>query len=194
MARKGERLTPLLKEISGCQICKGLIPQPNPVLRASSTSRILIIGQAPGTKVHASGIPWDDASGNRLRNWMGVDSETFYDEAKIAIVPMGFCYPGKGKSGDLPPRPECAPKWHESILDQLGDIRCTLLIGQYAQNYYIEDGYDTLTERVRNWREHAPRSYVLPHPSPRNQIWLKKNAWFEEEVIPHLRESIGALI
>lgn len=194
MERTSEGLTALLKEVSACQICKGLIPQPNPVLRASSSSRILIIGQAPGTKVHASGIPWNDASGNRLRDWMGVDSETFYDEAKIAIVPMGFCYPGKGKSGDLPPRPECAPKWHELILNQLGDIRCMLLIGQYAQNYYLKDGYDTLTERVRNWREHAPRTYVLPHPSPRNQIWLKKNAWFEEEVVPQLRETIGALV
>lgn len=192
--RSADGLTLLLKEISDCQICRGLIPEPNPVLRASDTSRILIIGQAPGTKVHASGIPWNDASGNRLRDWMGVDSETFYDETKIAIVPMGFCYPGKGKSGDLPPRPECAPEWHERILSELSDIRCTLLIGQYAQNYYLKDGYTTLTERVRSWREQAPRNYVLPHPSPRNQIWLKRNGWFEEEVIPHLRESIRALL
>ncbi len=187
-------LQTLLAEIRGCQICVGLIPEPNPVLRASASSRILIVGQAPGTKVHASGIPWDDASGKRLRDWMGVDSETFYDVDKVAIVPMGFCYPGKGKSGDLPPRPECAPQWHERVLTQLKDVRCTLLIGQYAQNYYLEDRHKTLTERVEHFQEIAPATYVLPHPSPRNQLWLRRNPWFEERVLPQLKETIGALL
>lgn len=187
-------ITLLLKEIEGCQICKNLIPEPNPVVRASNDSRILIIGQAPGTKVHASGIPWDDASGNRLRSWMGIESEAFYDVRNIAIVPMGFCYPGKGKSGDLPPRAECAQQWHERLLNKLGNIGCTLLIGQYAQNYYLKDNYKTLTERIEHWKDIAPKTYVLPHPSPRNQMWFKRNPWFDETVVPHLRKTIDALL
>ncbi len=184
----------LLSEIQGCEICKNLIPEPNPVVRASRISKILIVGQAPGTKVHASGIPWDDASGIRLRSWMGIDSELFYDVAKVAIVPMGFCYPGKGKSGDLPPRPECAPQWHERLLSHLEGIECTLLIGQYAQKYYLQDDFKTLTARVEHWQDFAPETYVLPHPSPRNQLWLQRNPWFEEIVIPHLRETIETLL
>lgn len=183
-------LPSLLKEIRKCQICKGAIPEPRPTLSTAETARILVIGQAPGTKVHASGIPWNDASGTRLRDWMGVANEIFYDNSKIAIIPMGFCYPGKGKSGDLPPRKECAPAWHEQLLNFLPDIKCTLLIGQYAQNYYLDDNFKTLTERVKSWKSLAPRYFVLPHPSPRNQIWLKRNAWFERETVPALQKAI----
>jgi len=173
--------------VRACTLCKATIPEPNPILRAHQDARLLIIGQAPGTKVHASGIPWDDASGKRLRQWLHMSDSDFYDESKVAIVPMGFCYPGKGKSGDLPPRPECAPKWHEQVLQQMPNIRCTLLIGQYAQQYYLPGSSKTLTERVSNWRTHAPDYFMLPHPSPRNQMWLRRNPWFEEELVPELQ-------
>ncbi|MAS25419.1 MAG: IclR family transcriptional regulator [Oceanospirillaceae bacterium] len=188
-------LIPLLSEIQTCTCCADHLPLgPRPVVRISQTARILIIGQAPGTKVHASGIPWDDASGKRLRQWMGVDDKTFYDASRIAIMPMGFCYPGKGKSGDLPPRAECAPQWHQPLKEQMPDIELTLLIGQYAQNYYLKDDVKTLTERVKNWRDFPPEYFALPHPSPRNQIWLKKNPWFEAEMIPHLQSRIKQLL
>lgn len=183
----------LLKEVRNCRLCESEIPEPRPILRASSSAKILIVGQAPGTKVHASGIPWNDASGKRLRGWMGVDDDTFYDENKIAIVPMGFCYPGKGNGGDLPPRPECAPTWHDKILAQLPNIQCTLLIGMYAQNFYLDTNHKNLTERIMSWREFAPEVFVLPHPSPRNQLWLKRNEWFEDETVPALREVIEEL-
>lgn len=184
----------LLTEVKQCSLCAGNIPAPNPVLRANTSARILVIGQAPGTKVHASGIPWDDASGKRLRQWMGVNAETFYDESRIAIVPMGFCYPGKGKSGDLPPRPECAPAWHEKVLGLMPDIQCTLLIGLYAQNYYCQTSAKTLTERVQDWQAFAPGKFLLPHPSPRNQFWFKRNPWFEHEVVPNLQRTLSSLI
>lgn len=189
-----DRLPRLLAEIRGCRSCEGLIPEPNPVLRASGDARILIVGQAPGSRVHESGIPWDDPSGNRLRDWMGLDDGEFYDVNRVAIVPMGFCYPGKGSSGDLPPRSECAAQWHERLMENLDNIRCTLLIGQYAQNYYLQDRHKTLTERVQRWRELAPRTYVLPHPSPRNQLWLRRNSWFEADVVPALRATIRRLL
>jgi len=187
-------LITLLEDISLCRICEGLIPEPRPVLRAAHSARILIIGQAPGTKVHASGIPWDDASGRRLRSWLNVDSDTFYDPALFAIVPMGFCYPGKGKSGDLPPRPECASQWHHSLLELLPGIECTLLIGRYAQQHYLENNYPTLTECVQNWRRFAPTQFVLPHPSPRNQLWLRRNSWFEEETVPALQDHVAKIL
>ena len=187
-------LDSLLTEVRSCQICKSSIPDPNPVLRAKPTARLLLIGQAPGTKVHASGIPWDDVSGKRLRQWMGVTDDEFYDDALVAIVPMGFCYPGKGKSGDLPPRSECAPQWHRVILDRLPVIRCTLLIGQYAQNYYQRSKYKNLTERVRDWGKFAPSNYVLPHPSPRNFAWLRRNPWFEQDAVPHLRNTVRCIL
>lgn len=164
------------------------------MLRASATARVLVVGQAPGTRVHASGIPWDDPSGRRLRQWMELSDEQFYDERSIAIVPMGFCYPGKGKSGDLPPRPECATTWHDSIMDLLPDIQTTLLIGQYAQGFYQPGSYATLTDRVRDWQRFAPRQFVLPHPSPRNQLWLRRNPWFEEQVIPSLQKTIHQVL
>lgn len=184
-------LIPLLNEVRACDLCAAELPLgPRPVVRASETARLLIIGQAPGTKVHASGIPWDDASGKRLRQWLQLSDSQFYDESHIAIMPMGFCYPGKGKSGDLPPRKECAPLWHAQLLEQMPDIQLTLLIGQYAQNYYGTDSYKTLTERVQHWQDYPAGVIPLPHPSPRNQIWLKKNRWFEEELVPELQARI----
>lgn len=186
----------LLREIRACRICEAHLPLgPNPVLRASATSRLLVVGQAPGTKVHATGIPWNDASGQRLRAWLGVDAETFYDERRVAIVPMGFCYPGKAPSGDLPPRPECRATWHPRLLPLLPEIRLTLLIGQYAQAYFLgARRKGSLTDTVRAWREYAPRYMPLPHPSPRNVAWFKANPWFEAEVLPTLRYQVNALL
>ncbi|MEZ9513397.1 uracil-DNA glycosylase family protein [Vibrio splendidus] len=182
----------LLKEIRQCRACEAHLSHgATPVIQAHPNARLLIIGQAPGIKVHESSIPWNDASGERLREWLGIDSDTFYDEQKVAIVPMGFCYPGKGKSGDLPPRKECAELWHNKVLQSLPNIQMTLLIGQYAQNYYLTNKTtSTLTETVRNWQRWAPDFLPLPHPSPRNNIWLKKNPWFEREVIPYIRKHI----
>jgi uracil-DNA glycosylase len=153
---------------------------------------LLIVGQAPGTKVHESGIPWNDPSGDRLRDWLELSPERFYDETDIAIVPMGFCYPGKGKSGDLPPRPECAPLWHDALLQRMPRLELTLLVGSYAQDYYLGKSGDTLTDRVRRYREFGPRFFPLPHPSPRNTLWLRRNPWFEEEVVPALRERLAS--
>lgn len=155
-------------------------------------AKILIIGQAPGTKVHASGIPWDDASGKRLRDWLGVTPAQFYDESLFAIMPMGFCYPGRGKGGDNPPRPECAPLWHERVRATLPDIKLTLLIGAYAQAHYLGSRRKaTLGDTVRAWRDYIDDGYLpLVHPSPRNQIWLKRNPWFETEIVPYLRSTI----
>lgn len=155
----------------------------------------MVIGQAPGRKVHESGIPWDDASGNRLREWMGISKEDFYDNAKIALIPMGFCYPGRGASGDLPPRPECAPTWHPAILDNMPNVQLTLLIGSFAQKYYLsEKAKKTLTETVRSFREYGGNIIPLPHPSPRNNIWLKKNAWFEKELITHITNQVQKVL
>lgn len=187
-------LDTLLSEIRQCELCKADIPEPRPVLRANVTARLLIIGQAPGTRVHSSGIPWDDASGKRLRQWLQLSPEQFYDESKVAIVPMGFCYPGKGKSGDLPPRRECAATWHERLMALLPNIECTLLIGQYAQAHYLNDSFKTLSERVKHWQEWAPRQWVLPHPSPRNQLWLRNNPNFENETVPVMRQVIHQLL
>jgi len=186
----------LLKEIKKCTYCVQHLPLgPNPVVEAHPSSSILIIGQAPGTKVHATGIPWDDASGKRLREWMGIDSKTFYDTSKIAIIPMGFCYPGRGKGGDLPPRKECAPLWHQRLLDQLPKLQLTILIGQYAQRYYLQENRKkTLTETVKAFKDYLPNFLPLVHPSPRNQIWMKKNEWFEIEVIPVLQKSVKVIL
>jgi uracil-DNA glycosylase len=157
---------------------------------------VLIVGQAPGTKVHASGIPWDDASGKRLRDWMGVGPDAFYDETKFAIVPMGFCYPGRGKGGDNPPRPECAPLWHNRVREHLPNIELTLLIGSYAIAHYLgEKRKATLGETVRAWHDYAPLGFLpLVHPSPRNQMWLRRNPWFEEEIVPYLRQRVAAAL
>ena len=188
-------LRDLLADIRACRHCEGQLPLgANPVLRASASARVLIVGQAPGTRVHATGIPWNDPSGDRLRTWLQLDRETFYDESKIAIVPMGFCYPGKGKSGDLPPRPECAQLWHERLLLQMPALELVLLVGSYAQNHYLGKSRETLTERVRRWRDFSPRYIPTPHPSPRNTLWLRRNPWFEEEVVPEMGRRVRQLL
>ena len=183
----------LLEDIRSCEICKDHLPLgPRPIVAGHPKSKILIIGHAPGTKVHETGIPWDDQSGKQLRKWMGVTDETFYDQTKIAQMPMGFCYPGKGKSGDLPPRPECAPQWHQQLLDQMPNLKLTILIGQYSQRYYLGNRMEkNLTTTVRNFEKYLPDYFVLPHPSPRNRFWLSKNPWFAENVLPHLKDVVA---
>ena len=186
-----------LQEIQRCQICAAhLALGPRPVVRAASTAKLLIIGQAPGTRVHETGVPWNDPSGDRLRDWLNVGREVFYDDSQIAIMPMGFCYPGVAKNGgDAPPRPECAPAWHAKILQHLPNLELTLLVGGYAQAYYLGgERLKTMTETVRNWRQYSPQFVVTPHPSWRNTAWLKKNRWFEKEIIPYLRGRIGPLL
>ncbi|MCG6306688.1 uracil-DNA glycosylase family protein [Vibrio vulnificus] len=184
-------LEPLLTQIRACQVCASALPLgANPVVQAHSEAKILIIGQAPGTKVHHTSIPWNDASGNRLREWLDIEKQTFYNPKQIAIMPMGFCYPGQGQSGDLPPRKECAPLWHEALLKHLPNIELTLLIGQYAQNRYLSNKPKTLTETVQNWQAWLPGYLPLPHPSPRNTLWLRKNPWFEEQTVPYLRQQV----
>ncbi len=184
----------LLREIAHCRVCAAeMSVSCRPIVAAARQSKILIIGQAPGSIVHRTGIPWDDKSGDNLRQWMGVDKDAFYDTQQVAIVPMGFCYPGKGKSGDLAPRKECAPLWHKPLLDEMPDIALTLLIGKYAQDYYLgSDAYRTLTETVRHYETYLPQYFVLPHPSPRNNIWMKQNEWFKVEVLPALRDIVQA--
>lgn len=185
----------LLTEAGQCTHCADSLPMgPRPVVQAASSARVLIAGQAPGRRVHETGIPFNDASGNRLRAWLGMDEATFYDPAQVAILPMGFCYPGKGRSGDLPPRPECAPLWRQSLLDQLPDIRLTLVIGQYAQAWHLPARPGSVTDTVRAWRTWWPQRVPLPHPSPRNQGWLKRHPWFEQELLPALRAQVAAVL
>ena len=186
----------LKKEILACKLCEKHLPLgPRPVFQISPEARILIVGQAPGRKVHETGLPFNDPSGDRLRQWLGVDRETFYDEKKFAIVPMGFCFPGTGKGGDLPPRPECAEEWRSPLLSHLKDLQLTLILGQYAQDWHLGDRKKkTLTATVENWKEYWPELVVLPHPSPRNIRWFKKNSWFEEEIIPKLQKRVSQLL
>ena len=186
----------LCSQAKSCKTCSGKIPfDPNPVFQVRKSSKVLIVGQAPGTKVQQTGIPWNDPSGEELRRWMDVDREQFYDAEVFGILPMGLCYPGKGKSGDLPPRPECAPLWHPKFLDEMKEIRLVLLIGNYAQAYYLgARRKSNLTETVKSYQEYLPEFFPLVHPSPRNRIWQKRNPWFEEEVVPSLRERIFEIL
>lgn len=186
----------LVARVRACTVCAPHLPHaPRPVLRVSSTARLLIVGQAPGRRVHETGIPWNDPSGDQLRHWLGVTREVFYDETRIAIVPTGLCYPGTVNGSDLPPRPECAPLWHPPLAAAMPRIELTLLIGAYAQAYYLGRRRGrTLADTVRAWRDFAPGFLPLPHPSPRNRLWLKRNPWVEAEVIPMLRERVGSLL
>lgn len=192
----------LLRQIRACDVCAKDLPLgPRPVLNFHPESKVLIVGQAPGTKVHKTGLPWNDPSGDRLRSWMDISQEEFYDVSKYAIVPMGYCYPGKGKSGDLPPRKECEELWLEKILASVSNVELVLVIGQYAHAYYIEDREKTLTETVRAWKRYTKKSknqkyrvFPLPHPSPRNYHWLQKNPWFEKELIPDLRKALKQVL
>jgi len=188
-------ITSLLKEVRGCSICSEHLPLgPRPVLQLHPRARILVAGQAPGRKVHDSGIPFADASGNRLREWLGLSSEVFYDPQCVAILPMGFCFPGTGKAGDLPPRPECAPAWREKLIRHLKNLKLTLVIGQYAQAYYLPDAGLSVTNVVQSWRKHWPSVVPLPHPSPRNNMWLRRNPWFEEDLLPLLRIRVAEVL
>lgn len=190
-----ERIATLKEAIQDCQICDDLLPLgPRPVLQINSQARILIAAQAPGIRVHKTGIPFNDPSGDRLREWMGISREIFYDETMIALVPMGFCYPGTGKSGDLPPRKECSAKWREDVLACLPNIELTLVIGQYAMAYHLPDKFKRLTDCVKDWKAYSPNIIPLPHPSPRNNIWLKRNPWFVEDLLPDLKSRVAAIL
>ena len=188
-------LVSLLAEVRACTVCAEHLPLgPRPIVQVHPAARILIAGQAPGRRVHETGIPFNDASGERLRSWLGMSREVFYDPRQVAILPMGFCFPGTGRSGDLPPRPECAPTWRATLLSRMKKLQLTLVIGQYAQVYHLPRGGSSLTEVVQGWREFWPHTVPLPHPSPRNNLWLKRNPWFEEELIPVLRERVLAVL
>ena len=185
----------LINEIAACQVCTPYLEHgPRPIIQAHPNSKVVIIGQAPGLAVHQSGVPWKDKSGDTLREWLGIDSATFYDPVKVALLPMGFCYPGKGTSGDLPPRAECAPLWHQRVLELMTEVRLTLLIGSYAQTYYLGiQKKRTLTETVKAFEEYLPEHLVLPHPSPRNNIWQAKNPWFKKKVVPALHSTLDGV-
>jgi uracil-DNA glycosylase len=190
-----DSLPSLLAEVRACTLCAAHLPLgPRPVVQLHASARILIAGQALGRKVHETGVPFNDASGERLRDWLGISRETFYDEKQIAIMPMGFCYPGTGKSGDLPPRPECAPAWRAPLLSHLKNLKLTLVIGQYALAYHLPNEKGLLTETVLGWRKHWPITVPLPHPSPRNNIWLKRNPRFEAELLPVLRARVAGVL
>jgi uracil-DNA glycosylase len=187
----------LLQAARACRVCAAELPLgPRPVLRARATARLLIVSQAPGTRVHATGIPFNDPSGDRLRAWLAVAREVFYDQARIAIIPMGLCYPGRDpRGGDAPPRAECAPLWHPPLLAALPAVELTLLVGRYAQRRYLGDRRrGNLTETVRAWADYGPATLPLPHPSWRNTGWLQRNPWFEAELVPELRARVHALL
>lgn len=186
----------LLRKVRACTTCEPLLEDGvRPVLQVHPDARILIAGQAPGRRVHESGVPFDDASGDRLREWLGVDRETFYEQRKVAILPMGFCYPGTGKSGDLPPRPECAEQWRAPLMAMLSEIRWTFVIGSYAMAWHLEQKRPEVTKTVRDYQSLLPRRITpLPHPSPRNNIWLRKNPWFEADVLPDVRRRVRSAL
>lgn len=188
-----ESFSSLLKEIRACQVCAyHLRLPPKPVIQAHAAARLLIIAQAPGARARASGLPFDDPSGDRLRRWLGIDRSVFYDETRIALMPMGFCYPGSSAGGDLPPCKDCAPLWHPQVLPYLSKIRLTLLVGSYAQRYYLKG--PSMTEAVKNWRAHLPKLLPLPHPSWHNNAWIKQNPWFENELLPVLKRRVKQII
>ena len=190
-----EALGPLLADVRACRVCVDKLPAgPRPIVQLARTSRIVIIGQAPGRRVHESGVPWQDPSGDRLRMWLDLDESQFYNPDLVAILPMGFCFPGSKKSGDNPPRPECAPLWHDRLLAQLPSDRLEIIIGTYAQKRYIAEPGRNLTETVANWRDYLPHQIVMPHPSPRNQGWFKKNPWFEADTIPAVRDRVREVL
>ncbi|MCD6050935.1 MAG: hypothetical protein K0Q55_2338 [Verrucomicrobia bacterium] len=195
MARP-ESLDQLLKRVRACTVCAAHLPfAPQPVVRAKATARLMIVGQAPGMRVQETGIPWNDPSGDRLRDWLQLTREEFYDESQIAIIPTGFCYPGKGKSGDSPPRPECAPLWHPLLRAALPKVELTLLVGSYAQAYYLgKRSKGSLSDTVRAYAEYLPEFFPLPHPSPRNRLWLRQRPWFDTEVLPALRERVTPVL
>ncbi|HEX6019748.1 MAG TPA: uracil-DNA glycosylase family protein [Burkholderiaceae bacterium] len=185
----------LLAEVRACSLCAAHLPLgPRPVLQLHPRARILVASQAPGRKVHDTGIPFDDASGERLRAWLGVTREQFYDPTLFAIVPMGLCYPGTGPSGDRPPRPECAPRWRQPLLQVLGGLQLTLAIGRYAAAYHLPQEREGLTVAIGHWRRYWPAIVPLPHPSPANNRWLARNRWFEHELVPRLRRRVAALL
>jgi uracil-DNA glycosylase len=186
----------LLAEVRQCRACEAELPlRPRPVLQADSRARILIAGHAPGLRAHASGVPWDDPSGERLRSWMGLGNEAFYDARRIAIIPMGFCYPGRGPGGDMPPRRECAALWLDRLLAGMPHVELMLLVGRYSQRHFLGPRRKaSLAETTAAWREYGPQYFPLPHPSPRNQPWIRQRPWFERDVIPVLRERVGALL
>ena len=187
-----DSLEALLREVRACKICSTNLPLgPRPVLQCHASARILIVGQAPGRKVHESGIPFQDASGERLRSWLGITSEIFYDERRVALLPLGFCFPGTGVSGALPPRPDRAPAWRNELLYHLRSVQLTLVIGQFAQDYHLPNAGSSVTEVVQSWRMHLPSVIPLPHPSPRNNRWLAQNPWFEAELLPVLRKRVA---
>ena len=182
----------LLADIRACRLCEDILPLgPRPMVQASIAAPILIVGQAPGVRVHETGIPFNDPSGDRLRDWMGIDRETFYDDQKVALVPMGFCFPGSAKYGDVPPPPICAETWRQKLMDQLPNIQLTLVLGQHAQKWHLPIKHKNLTENVRAWESYGPGMIPLPHPSPRNNIWLKKNPWFGAELLPVLKNQVA---
>ncbi|MEP4486546.1 MAG: uracil-DNA glycosylase family protein [Halioglobus sp.] len=188
---KAEALDGLLTQIRQCDLCQEILPLgPRPVVQAASGAKILIAGQAPGARVHETGVPFDDPSGKRLREWLGVDSEQFYDSSQFAIIPMAFCYPGRGRSGDLPPPPLCAQTWRQALLERLPNLKLTLVIGQYAQAWHLPQPGRTLTETVKDWSNFDPSIMPLPHPSPRNNFWLRRNPWFETDLLPQLKERV----
>jgi len=188
-------LARVLREARACRVCAAELPLgPRPVLRGRASARLLVLSQAPGTRVHETGLSFNDRSGDRLREWMGIDREAFYDESRVAIVPMGFCYPGRYEAGgDLPPRPECAPLWHAKVLAKLPRIELTLLVGSYAITYYIKER-QSMTDAVRRWTKYLPAYLTLPHPSWRTTLWESKNPWFAQELLPELRARVAALL
>lgn len=195
MPAPSRSLNGLLNDVRACTVCAPhLLHAPRPIVQAGTGASIVVIGQAPGRRAHQSGIPWNDPSGDALRDWLGLTNRQFYDPGLVALVPMGFCYPGSGRSGDKPPRPECAPLWHEALLDHLPSERLEIIIGAYAQKRYITDREPTVTATVANWARYLPRQVVLPHPSPRNRHWLNKNPWFETETLPAVRTRINQIL